>query len=163
MQVVAFIKGTRTQPQCGFSHRVLTLLKESRLPYEVVNVLDDVYNPGLREELKAFSQWPTIPQVPLQLPASVLPGALPIWLLSTVVHRTAVHACLSGLVQGVSSAGAAAWHGAHMRPCAGVPQWGVCGRSRYIGGDGRQRRAEVMPEHSEGSGASLGLVVVERT
>ena len=62
-QVVAFIKGTRTQPQCGFSHRVLTLLNESRLPYEVVNVLDDVYNPGLRDEIKAFSQWPTIPQV----------------------------------------------------------------------------------------------------
>ena len=62
-QVVAFIKGTRTQPQCGFSHRVLTLLNESRLPYEVVNVLDDVYNPGVREEIKAFSQWPTIPQV----------------------------------------------------------------------------------------------------
>ena len=61
-QVVAFIKGTRTQPQCGFSHRVLTLLNESRLPYEVVNVLDDVHNPGLREEIKVFSQWPTVPQ-----------------------------------------------------------------------------------------------------
>ena len=48
-QVVAFIKGTRTQPQCGFSRTgVLTLLNESRLPYEVVNVLDDVHNPGLR-------------------------------------------------------------------------------------------------------------------
>ena len=63
LQVVAFIKGTRTAPQCGFSHRVLTLLNESRLPYEVVNVLDDVHNPGLREEIKDFSQWPTIPQV----------------------------------------------------------------------------------------------------
>ena len=60
--MVAFIKGTRTAPQCGFSHRVLTLLNESRLPYEVVNVLDDVHNPGLREEIKQFSQWPTIPQ-----------------------------------------------------------------------------------------------------
>jgi hypothetical protein len=35
-QVVAFIKGTRTQPQCGFSHKVLTILNESGAPYEVV-------------------------------------------------------------------------------------------------------------------------------
>lgn len=62
-KVVAFIKGTRTQPQCGFSHRVMTLLNELRANYEVVNVLDDLYNPGLREAIKEFSQWPTIPQV----------------------------------------------------------------------------------------------------
>jgi len=36
-QVVAFVKGTRTAPQCGFSHRVLTLLNESRAEYEVFN------------------------------------------------------------------------------------------------------------------------------
>ena len=35
-QVVAFIKGTRTQPQCGFSHKVLTILNEAGAPYEVV-------------------------------------------------------------------------------------------------------------------------------
>ena len=35
MQVVAFVKGTRTEPQCGFSHRVLTLLNEARIDYEV--------------------------------------------------------------------------------------------------------------------------------
>jgi hypothetical protein len=34
-QVVAFVKGTRTEPQCGFSHRVLTLLNEARIDYEV--------------------------------------------------------------------------------------------------------------------------------
>ena len=62
--VVAFIKGTRTAPQCGFSHKVLTILSEVAGPdFEVVNVLDDVYNPGLREAIKEYSQWPTIPQV----------------------------------------------------------------------------------------------------
>jgi Grx4 family monothiol glutaredoxin len=62
-RVVAFVKGTRTEPQCGFSHRVLTLLNEARIDYEVVNVLDEVHNPGLRETIKTFSQWPTIPQL----------------------------------------------------------------------------------------------------
>jgi Grx4 family monothiol glutaredoxin len=63
VSVVAFIKGTRTAPQCGFSHKVLTLLNESRIDYEVVNVLDEEHNPGLRDAIKQYSQWPTIPQV----------------------------------------------------------------------------------------------------
>lgn len=62
-KVVAFIKGTRTTPQCGFSHRVLTLLNEHGIDYETLNVLDEEHNTGLREALKAYSQWPTIPQV----------------------------------------------------------------------------------------------------
>ncbi|KAL6772134.1 GRX6 [Auxenochlorella protothecoides x Auxenochlorella symbiontica] len=62
-KVVAFVKGTRTSPQCGFSYKVLTLLNEAKVDYEVVNVLDEHHNPGLRETIKAFSQWPTIPQV----------------------------------------------------------------------------------------------------
>lgn len=61
--VVAFIKGTRTAPQCGFSHRVLTILNENGVDFEVVNVLDEHYNPGLREAIKQYSQWPTIPQL----------------------------------------------------------------------------------------------------
>lgn len=61
--VVAFIKGTRTSPQCGFSHRVLTILNEHAVDYEVLNVLDENHNPGLREAIKNYSQWPTIPQV----------------------------------------------------------------------------------------------------
>lgn len=61
--VVAFIKGTRTAPQCGFSYRVLTMLNENKIDYEVVNVLDEDHNPGLREAIKQYSQWPTIPQV----------------------------------------------------------------------------------------------------
>lgn len=63
MQVVAFIKGTRTQPECGFSYKVLTMLNQARTNYEVVNVLDEQFNPGLREAIKTYSQWPTIPQV----------------------------------------------------------------------------------------------------
>lgn len=66
LQVVAFVKGTRTVPQCGFSHKVLSMLNEARADYEVVDVLDEVHNPGLREAIKTFSQWPTIPQVKSQ-------------------------------------------------------------------------------------------------
>ena len=64
LQIVAFVKGTRTQPQCGFSYKVLSTLNELRVNYEVLNVLDELYNPGLREAIKDYSQWPTIPQVP---------------------------------------------------------------------------------------------------
>ena len=63
LQVVAFIKGTRQQPQCGFSFKVLSILNDNKADYEVINVLDEQYNPGLRETLKTYSQWPTIPQV----------------------------------------------------------------------------------------------------
>jgi len=63
-RVVAFVKGTRTEPACGFSYKVLTMLSEvAGQEFEVVNVLDDVYNPGLRDAIKTYSQWPTIPQV----------------------------------------------------------------------------------------------------
>lgn len=43
--------------------QVLTILNESRANFEVVNVLDEIYNPGLRDVIKTYSQWPTIPQV----------------------------------------------------------------------------------------------------
>lgn len=62
-KVVAFIKGTRAAPECGFSKRLVLNLDETGVDYEVVNVLDAVYNPGLREEIKTYSQWPTIPQL----------------------------------------------------------------------------------------------------
>jgi glutaredoxin-related protein len=38
-------------------------LTHSQAEYEVVNVLDEVYNPGLRDAIKNYSQWPTIPQL----------------------------------------------------------------------------------------------------
>ena len=62
-RVVAFIKGTRTQPQCGFSYELLNTLNGMKVDYQVVDVLDDMYNPGLREGIKEFSAWPTIPQL----------------------------------------------------------------------------------------------------
>jgi Grx4 family monothiol glutaredoxin len=65
--VVAFVKGTRREPQCGFSARLIAALDEAVPPtggeYQVLNVLDEVHNPGLREAVKGFSQWPTIPQL----------------------------------------------------------------------------------------------------
>jgi Grx4 family monothiol glutaredoxin len=63
--VVAFVKGTRREPQCGFSARLVAALDEA-VPggdYQVLNVLDEFHNPGLREAVKGFSQWPTIPQL----------------------------------------------------------------------------------------------------
>uniref|UniRef100_A0A061RL32 Cax-interacting protein 2 n=1 Tax=Tetraselmis sp. GSL018 TaxID=582737 RepID=A0A061RL32_9CHLO len=62
-KIVAFVKGSRTDPECGFSFRVLSILNSHKVDYEVVNVLDEVHNPGLREAVKAFSMWPTIPQL----------------------------------------------------------------------------------------------------
>ena len=62
-QVVAFIKGTRAAPECGFSKRMILNLEECGVDYEVVNVMDNTYNPGLREEIKTYSQWPTLPQL----------------------------------------------------------------------------------------------------
>ena len=41
------------------------MLNEARVNYEVVNVLDEQFNPGVREAIKTFSQWPTIPQASL--------------------------------------------------------------------------------------------------
>ena len=58
--VVLFMKGDRSMPQCGFSARVVQIL-DSMLPeYATVNVLAD---PAIREGIKEFSAWPTIPQL----------------------------------------------------------------------------------------------------
>mmetsp|Transcript_27169 Transcript_27169/g.76643 ORF Transcript_27169/g.76643 Transcript_27169/m.76643 type:complete len:121 (+) Transcript_27169:442-804(+) len=48
---------------CRCSKQVLSLLNACKVDYEVVNVFDEVYNPGLREAIKSFSEWPTIPQL----------------------------------------------------------------------------------------------------
>ena len=62
-KVVAFIKGTRGEPECGYSHRVVNALNSLLIDFETVNVLDDKYNPNLLYVMKEFSDWPTIPQV----------------------------------------------------------------------------------------------------
>ncbi|KAK3406842.1 hypothetical protein EUGRSUZ_K02975 [Eucalyptus grandis] len=62
-KVVAFIKGSRSAPMCGFSQRVIGILESEGVDYESVDVLDEEYNYGLRETLKKYSNWPTFPQV----------------------------------------------------------------------------------------------------
>lgn len=59
-RVVLFMKGTKNFPQCGFSARVVEILKKSGAQFKDVNVLTD---PALRQGIKEFSNWPTIPQV----------------------------------------------------------------------------------------------------
>lgn len=58
--VVLFMKGSKNFPQCGFSSAVVQVLKGLEVPFETVNVLAD---PALREGLKVYSEWPTIPQL----------------------------------------------------------------------------------------------------
>jgi monothiol glutaredoxin len=59
-RVVLFMKGSKTFPQCGFSARAVEILKKCGVEFKDVNVLTD---PGLRQGIKDYSQWPTIPQV----------------------------------------------------------------------------------------------------
>ena len=58
--VVLFMKGVPAQPQCGFSAAVVQVLNGFGVKYDAVNVLADPY---VREGIKAFSNWPTIPQL----------------------------------------------------------------------------------------------------
>jgi monothiol glutaredoxin len=58
--VMLFMKGTAMFPQCGFSARVVQILSHLHVPFRTANVLED---PELREGIKAFSNWPTIPQL----------------------------------------------------------------------------------------------------
>ena len=58
--VVLFMKGTTKFPQCGFSAQVVKILEHLGVPFKDVNVLDDQ---GLREGIKSFTNWPTIPQL----------------------------------------------------------------------------------------------------
>ncbi|MDQ0505244.1 Grx4 family monothiol glutaredoxin [Xanthobacter agilis] len=58
--IVLFMKGVPQAPQCGFSSAVVQVLNQVGAPYASVNVLED---PFIREGIKAFSNWPTIPQL----------------------------------------------------------------------------------------------------
>ena len=58
--VVLFMKGTPQFPQCGFSSQVVQILQYLEVPYQSVNVLADE---GVRNGIKEFSNWPTIPQL----------------------------------------------------------------------------------------------------
>ena len=58
--IVLFMKGTPLFPQCGFSSRAIAILDHLEAPYETVDVLADQ---EIRQGIKAFSDWPTIPQL----------------------------------------------------------------------------------------------------
>jgi monothiol glutaredoxin len=59
-QVMLYMKGTAMFPQCGFSARVVQILTHLGVPFQTANVLEE---PELREGVKHFSNWPTIPQL----------------------------------------------------------------------------------------------------
>ena len=59
-EVVLFMKGTPLFPQCGFSSRAVTILEHLETPFETVDVLQD---PEIRQGIKEYSDWPTIPQL----------------------------------------------------------------------------------------------------
>ncbi len=58
--VMLYMKGNAMFPQCGFSARVVQILTHVGVPFATANVLEDA---ELREGIKAFSNWPTIPQL----------------------------------------------------------------------------------------------------
>ncbi|MBV9931071.1 MAG: Grx4 family monothiol glutaredoxin [Alphaproteobacteria bacterium] len=58
--VVLFMKGTALFPQCGFSSRAVAILDHLGVSFETVDVLQD---PEVRQGIKAYSDWPTIPQL----------------------------------------------------------------------------------------------------
>jgi monothiol glutaredoxin len=58
--IVVFMKGTKLMPQCGFSNNVVQILNVLGVPFETFDVLSD---PDIRQGIKDYSNWPTIPQV----------------------------------------------------------------------------------------------------
>ena len=59
-EVVLFMKGTPLFPQCGFSSRAISILDHLGATYETIDVLAD---PEVRQGIKAYSDWPTVPQL----------------------------------------------------------------------------------------------------
>lgn len=58
--IILYMKGSKDMPMCGFSARVVQLLNSFNVDYETVDVLLD---PQIRQGIKDFSNWPTIPQL----------------------------------------------------------------------------------------------------
>ena len=58
--VMLYMKGTAMFPQCGFSARVVQILGHMNVAFKTANVLED---PELRDGIKQFSSWPTVPQL----------------------------------------------------------------------------------------------------
>jgi monothiol glutaredoxin len=59
-KILIFMKGNRNFPQCGFSAATVQIFEQIGVPYETIDVLAD---PEIRDQVKAYSNWPTIPQV----------------------------------------------------------------------------------------------------
>ena len=59
-KVLVFMKGNKLMPQCGFSNNVVQILNSLGVPFETIDVLAD---PEIRQGVKEYSNWPTIPQV----------------------------------------------------------------------------------------------------
>lgn len=59
-KVMVFMKGSKLMPQCGFSNNVVQILNTLGVPYETVDILAD---PEIRQGIKEYSNWPTIPQI----------------------------------------------------------------------------------------------------
>ncbi len=59
-KILVFMKGNKLMPQCGFSNNVVQILNALGVPFETIDVLE---NPEIRDGVKEFSNWPTIPQV----------------------------------------------------------------------------------------------------
>jgi len=59
-KVMVFMKGSKLMPQCGFSNNVVQIMNTLGVPFETVDVLD---NPDIRQGIKEYSNWPTIPQI----------------------------------------------------------------------------------------------------
>ncbi|MEY2645075.1 MAG: hypothetical protein RLZZ611_1724 [Cyanobacteriota bacterium] len=58
--IFVFMKGSKLMPQCGFSNNVVQILNALAVPFETFDVLSDM---EIRQGIKEFSNWPTIPQV----------------------------------------------------------------------------------------------------
>ena len=59
-KIMVFMKGTKLMPQCGFSNNVVQILNTLGVPFETVDILEDQ---EIRQGIKEYSNWPTIPQV----------------------------------------------------------------------------------------------------
>ncbi len=59
-KILVFMKGSKLMPMCGFSNNVVQILNSLGVPFETVDVLE---NPEIRQGIKEYSNWPTIPQV----------------------------------------------------------------------------------------------------
>lgn len=59
-KIVVFMKGSKLMPQCGFSNNVVQILSTLGVPFETVDILADN---EIRQGIKEYSNWPTIPQI----------------------------------------------------------------------------------------------------